>query len=172
LSKERHSSIATETLKKLNFDINWYIKINRLIKLILNIQDSLSLVIPIKGYESWKICLTYEKKRKHTLEVTESKWKLNHRIQCVRELICRGFKLTSVKTRNFAFFAQRKITDACFFSQGWSYRTNCARTPGEGPLKRKIKVIVPFLSSQKDGRAPRSPLTPLFPQNRPIKTLR
>ena len=50
-----------------------------------------------------------------------------------------------------------------FFIQGGSYRPSGPRILREGSFERKLKVLVPFLNDQKNWRAPRPPLTFIFP---------
>ena len=52
-----------------------------------------------------------------------------------------------------------------FFFQGWLYRHNGPRILWEGSFERKWKVLVPFLSDQKNRRAPRPPPTLIFSQS-------
>ena len=67
-------------------------------------------------------------------------------MQHIKELYCsRDFKLLSPKMKNFAFFARRKITDACLF----------VFFPGGDRIDpvvlecRELEVLVAFLSDQK-----------------------
>ena len=73
------------------------------------------------------------------------------------------------KNVEFCIFCQ-KTNHGCVFiffiffnySQGWSYRPSGPRIFQEDSFERKWKVIVPFLSNQKNWRAPRPPPTLIF----------
>ena len=54
----------------------------------------------------------------------------------------------------------------CFFPQGWSYRPSGPRMLREGSFWREYKVLVLFLSDQKNLRVPRPPPTLIiFPKS-------
>jgi len=142
---------------------------------ILNIYVWLSLALPIKGYQPYKICLIFEKRWKHPTKGIKSEQKSHHQIQRIRKPICRRFKLLSAKKWNFVFLCQKKdhgwvficFFFSCFFFQGRLYHPSGPRASSEGSIERKLKFLALNLSDQKDWRA----TPPLFSQNRLIKIL-
>ena len=86
------------------------------------------------------------------------------------------FKLLYTKMWNlhFFFFARRKIMDAClfYFFQGLSYRPNGPRISENGSFKRKLKVLVPFLSDRNKWEATRAPPRHFFSQTLAIEILK
>jgi hypothetical protein len=122
----------------------------------------------------------YEKRGIITPKSHRTLLKSHHQIQPIRKPYYRSFKLLSAKMWNFVFFPRRKITNAClficlfvlFFPQGWSYRSSSPRILWEGSFKRKLKVLVPFLSDQKIWRATWPPPTLIFSRSHPIKISR
>ena len=81
---------------------------------------------------------------------------------------------------DFFIFCQNKDHGCAFtfimfflcFPLGWSYRTDDPRRLWEGLFDRKSKVLVSFLSDQKDWKAVSPPSTPYFLQSHLIKILR
>ena len=118
--------------------------------LILNILVSLTLVLPIKGYDSHKICLISEKRGKHPYkscnihEITKSdsgsQRTLLYRLQ---DLI--------FKNVEFGVFCQNKDHGCVFigfFFPGVILSTKWSQNFGRGCMERKLQVLVTFLSEQ------------------------
>ena len=59
--------------------------------MILNIEVSLSLALPIKSKEPDKTCLTFEKRGNHPLKVLKLFKKLQDQVQRIRKPYCSGF---------------------------------------------------------------------------------
>ena len=104
LCKDRSGSIVTETIKSrilISVDIPKELAYNA------DPKYARFLALPVKGYETVKICLIF-KMEKNPVKVKKSSLKSQHQIQCIIEPYCRGFTFPSLKVWNLAFFAKKR----------------------------------------------------------------
>ena len=124
---------------------------------------------------AWENLTDFRKKRERPPKKYRTLMKITPSYSAYQRTLLQKFQAHIYKNMECCIFCQKKdhgCVFICFFSQGWSYRPSGPRISWKGSLELTLKVLVPFLSDEKNGGQlgplPRS----FFSQSHPIKILR